>query len=57
MRVFLIYERTGKKKKFKNTMDGVSDVFLMGFVRLPLLDLLALGSPFLPSVALGESVC
>lgn len=38
-------------------MDGVSDVFLMGFVRLPLLDLLALGSPFLPSVALGESVC
>lgn len=38
-------------------MDVVIDVFLMGFVRLPVLDLLALDSPFLPSVALVESAC
>jgi len=54
MRVFLIYSRTGKK--FKNTVDGVIDIFRLGFVRLPFLDLLALESPFLASVALVESV-
>lgn len=36
-------------------MDGIGDVFLIGSVRLTLLDLSVLGCPFLPSVALVES--
>lgn len=36
---------------------GVSDIFLLGFVRLPLSYVTAIRSPFLCSVALVESVC
>lgn len=52
--VFVARNRN-EKKALKITMDGIGDVFLIGSVRLTLLDLSVLGCPFLPSVALAES--
>lgn len=49
-------EKYLQQTKFKNTVEGASDIFCMGFAKLPFLDFLALGSLFLPSVALMESV-
>lgn len=43
------------KKKFKIPMDGIGNVFLIGSVRLTLLELSVLGCPFLPPITLMES--
>lgn len=49
--VFLTCNKT-EKKKFKITVDGIGDVFLIVSVRLTLLEMSVLGCPFLPPVAL-----